>query len=132
MKNKRIYLLLIGIVTGNVVISAPVRTISVVPSSGGIQIMPSAPMNAPIRSMMTQQQSVPSQAVITQQPVMMMPSVQVKQSSQPVSDQVFLENTMTKLLGEKTSVLKMKIEKYKKIIQDNARILEQKIRALFA
>lgn len=49
-----------------------------------------------------------------------------------VSDQVFLQNTMNKLLGDKLKIVRDKIGKYKKIIQNNANILEQKVKAFFA
>jgi len=89
---------------------------------------------------MVMQQSVPVQQPVNQvsvmptQPMVMQQSVPVQQPVQPsvVSDQVFLQNTMNKLLGDKLKIMREKIEKYKKIIQQNAAILEQKVKAFFA
>ena len=121
-------------------------------SQGGLQVMPATvqmpgmiqqPVNQ-VSVMPTQQmvmqQSVPVQQPVNQvsvmptQPMVMQQSVPVQQPVQPsvVSDQVFLQNTMNKLLGDKLKIMREKIEKYKKIIQQNAAILEQKVKAFFA
>lgn len=80
------------------------------------------------------QQPVNQVSVMPTQPMGMQQSVPVQQQAQPgvVSDQMFLQNTMNKLLGDKFKIMREKIEKYKKIIQQNASVLEQKVKAFFA
>ena len=98
-------------------------------SQGGLQVMP-ATVQMPVMI----QQPVNQVSVMPTQQMVMQQSVPVQQPVQPsvVSDQVFLQNTMNKLLGDKLKIMREKIEKYKKIIQQNAAILEQKVKAFFA
>lgn len=98
-------------------------------SQGGLQVMP-----ATVQMPGMIQQPVNQVSVMPTQPMVMQQSVPVQQPVQPsvVSDQVFLQNTMNKLLGDKLKIMREKIEKYKKIIQQNAAILEQKVKAFFA
>ena len=98
-------------------------------SQGGLQVMP-----ATVQMPGMIQQPVNQVSVMPTQPMVMQQSVPVQQPVQPsvVSDQVFLQNTMNKLLGDKLKIMIEKIEKYKKIIQQNAAILEQKVKAFFA
>lgn len=110
----------------------PVRSVSSsnqVISQGGLQVMP-----ATVQMPGMIQQPVNQVSVMPTQPMVMQQSVPVQQPVQPsvVSDQVFLQNTMNKLLGDKLKIMREKIEKYKKIIQQNAAILEQKVKAFFA
>jgi len=123
-------------------VAVPVRSVNTqvsgthVPS--GLQIMPVAPaVVAPIQpAVIPAPQSgaviQPGTSQLTNpQPVAVVtPGVQVP--VQPVSDQVFLQNTMNKLLGDKIQGLREKVEKYKKIIREHAAVLEQKLKALFA
>ena len=98
-------------------------------SQGGLQVMPATvQMPGMIQQPVNQVSVMPTQQMVMQQ------SVPVQQPVQPsvVSDQVFLQNTMNKLLGDKLKIMREKIEKYKKIIQQNAAILEQKVKAFFA
>ena len=98
-------------------------------SQGGLQVMPATvQMPGMIQQPVNQVSVMPTQQMVMQQ------SVPVQQPVQPsvVSDQVFLQNTMNNLLGDKLKIMREKIEKYKKIIQQNAAILEQKVKAFFA
>lgn len=99
-------------------------------ATGGLHAMPST-VTMPMQQSVNQPMNQPS--VLVTQPIMQQ-SMAVQQGAQPVvvSDQVFLQNTMNKLLGDKLKIMREKVEKYKKIIQNNATILEQKIKALFA
>jgi len=175
MKNKRIYLLLIGIVSSDVVIfAAPVARKGVgfhsqynvvgnsqqetnqqqffEPTNTTQQLQQQNQnliqqynnqqynqqynndgrqqqqniMQPPVMTTMLQQNPAPAPALAS------VPVQKQFNNNKSVSDEEFLETTMNRLLGEKKSVLKMKIEKYKKIILDNAKILKQEIKVLFA
>lgn len=113
-------------------VPVPVRSVSSssqVISQGGLQVMP-----ATVQMPGMIQQPVNQVSVMPTQPMVMQQSVPVQQPVQPgvVSDQVFLQNTMNRLLGDKLKIMREKIEKYKKVIQQNATILEQKVKAFFA
>lgn len=140
---KRMNILSIALlVMSAAMIAVPVRSVNTqVPNvhvPGGLQVMPVTPLvAAPIQSagVSAPQLGAVMQPSITQvtnpQPVAVVtPGVQV--AVQPVSDQVFLQNTMNKLLGDKIQGLRQKVEKYKKIIREHAAVLEQKLKALFA
>jgi hypothetical protein len=108
-------------------------------SQGGLQVMPATVqmpgmIQQPVMQPVPVQQPVNQVSVMPTQPMVMQQSVPVQQPVQPVvvSDQMFLQNTMNKLLGDKLKIMREKIEKYKKIIQQNATILEQKVKAFFA
>ncbi len=113
-------------------VPVPVRSVSSSSqgiSQGGLQVMP-----ATVQMPGMIQQPVNQVSVMPTQPMVMQQSVPVQQPVQPgvVSDQVFLQNTMNRLLGDKLKIMREKIEKYKKVIQQNATILEQKVKAFFA
>ncbi len=132
MKKTRI--LSVAFLVVSQMVSAPVRSVSSnhgVSGHGaaGVQIMPSTvQMPGMIQQPMNQVNVMPTQPMVAQQPV------PAQQSAQPgvISDQMFLQNTMNKLLGDKLKIMREKIEKYKKIIQQNASVLEQKVKAFFA
>ena len=139
---KRMNILSIALLVMSTAVAAPVRSVHTqVPGThvpSGLQVMPVSPLVAPpIQSGMIpapQSRAVmqPGTSQVTNpQPVAVVtPGVQVP--VQPVSDQVFLQNTMNKLLGDKIQGLREKVEKYKKIIREHAAVLEQKLKALFA
>lgn len=118
-------------------VPVPVRSVSSssqVISQGGLQVMPATVQMPGMIQQPVIQQPVNQVSVMPTQPMVMQQSVPVQQPVQPgvVSDQVFLQNTMNRLLGDKLKIMREKIEKYKKVIQQNATILEQKVKAFFA
>lgn len=131
---KKTIILSVAFLVVSQMVSVPVRSVSSnhgVSSHGttGIQVMPATvQMPGMIQQPINQVNVMPTQPMVTQQ------IVPAQQSAQPVvvSDQVFLQNTMNKLLGDKLKIMREKIEKYKKIIQQNASVLEQKVKAFFA
>lgn len=135
---KKMRILSVAFLVVSQMVSAPVRSVSSnhgVSGHGaaGVQIMPSTvQMPGMIQQPMNQVNVMPTQPMVVQQVVPAQQSVQ--QAVQPgvISDQMFLQNTMNKLLGDKLKIMREKIEKYKKIIQQNASVLEQKVKAFFA
>ncbi len=118
-------------------VPVPVRSASSsnqVISQGGLQVMPATVQMPGMIQQPVIQQPVNQVSVMPTQPMVMQQLVPVQQPVQPgvVSDQVFLQNTMNRLLGDKLKIMREKIEKYKKVIQQNATILEQKVKAFFA
>jgi len=139
---KRMKTLSIALLVMSTAVAVPVRSVNTqvsgthVPSR--LQVMPVAPaVLAPIQPAVIPApqsgaviQPGASQVMNPQPVAVVTPGVQVP--AQPVSDQVFLQNTMNKLLGDKIQGLRQKVEKYKKIIREHAAVLEQKLKALFA
>jgi hypothetical protein len=137
MKKMRIFS--VAFVVVSQMVSAPVRSVSSsshgTTSHGatGLHAMP-ATVQMPGMIQQPVNQPVNQVSVMPTQPMVMQQSVPAQQSVQPVvvSDQMFLQNTMNKLLGDKLKIMREKVEKYKKIIQQNASVLEQKVKAFFA
>jgi hypothetical protein len=134
---KKMRILLGAFVVVSQMVPVPVRSVSSssqVISQGGLQVMPATVQMPGMIQQPVIQQPVNQVSVMPTQPMVMQQSVPVQQPVQPVvvSDQMFLQNTMSKLLGDKLKIMREKIEKYKKIIQQNATILEQKAKAFFA
>jgi len=131
---KKTIILSVAFLVVSQMVSVPVRSVSSnhgVSSHGttGVQVMPATvQMPGMIQQPMNQVNVMPTQPMVAQQ------QVPVQQTAQPVvvSDQMFLQNTMNKLFGDKLKIMREKIEKYKKIIQQNASVLEQKVKAFFA
>lgn len=131
---KKTIILSVAFLVVSQMVSVPVRSVSSnhgVSSHGttGVQVMPATvQMPGMIQQPMNQVNVMPTQPMVAQQ------QVPVQQPAQPVvvSDQMFLQNTMNKLFGDKLKIMREKIEKYKKIIQQNASVLEQKVKAFFA
>lgn len=126
---KKIIILSVAFLVVSQMVSVPVRSVSNNHGATGIQVMPSTvQMPVMIQQPMNQVNVMQAQPMVAQQ---LVPAQQSAQSG-VVSDQMFLQNTMNKLLGDKLKIMRDKVEKYKKIIQQNASVLEQKVKAFFA